>query len=193
MPRPNEDIALFDLDGTLADYNGQMINDLNSIRGPNESVVTELSHGDDFPKELEARRKILRNQPGWWVNLPVCEAGEYVLRVAQEIGFKIHILTQGPLHAQAAWTEKLLWVQKHFPDVEDVTITRDKGLVYGKVLVDDWPMFAERWLANRPRGLVIMPAYNYNKDYKHPNVIRYDGTLESKEEVREALQKAKDR
>jgi hypothetical protein len=30
-----------------------------------------------------------------------------------------------------------------------------------------------------------MPAHEYNKDFKHPNVIRYDGT--NIEEVKERL------
>jgi len=47
---------------------------------------------------------------------------------------------------------------------------------YARVLVDDYPPYVLDWLAHRPRGLVIMPAQNYNADVTHPNVIRYDGT-----------------
>ena len=36
------------------------------------------------------------------------------------------------------------WCQHHLPGVP-VTITMDKGLVYGKVLVDDYPPYVERW------------------------------------------------
>tara|TARA_Y100000310_G_C20512920_1_gene729762 strand:+ start:436 stop:588 length:153 start_codon:yes stop_codon:yes gene_type:complete len=49
-----------------------------------------------------------------------------------------------------------------------MTITEDKGIVYGKVLVDDYPCYIKRWLENRPRGLVIMPAHSYNRDFEHP-------------------------
>lgn len=51
-----------------------------------------------------------------------------------------------------------------------------KGLVYGAILVDDWPEYVERWLKHRPRGLVVMPASSNNVGYNHPNVIRYDGS-----------------
>jgi len=55
-----------------------------------------------------------------------------------------------------------------------VTLTEDKGLVYGKVLVDDWPPYIERWLTWRPRGLVIMPARRWNATFTHPQVLRYE-------------------
>ena len=56
-----------------------------------------------------------------------------------------------------------------------ITMTEDKGLVYGKILVDDFPEYIERWLQWRPRGLVIMPAHEHNEQFKHPNIIRYRG------------------
>jgi hypothetical protein len=74
------------------------------------------------------------------------------------------------------------------PDV-DITITRDKGLVYGLVLVDDWPKYILRWLKWRPRGLVIMPASTSNEKFKHPQVIRYDGSRESFDQVDTAMRK----
>lgn len=71
----------------------------------------------------------------------------------------------------------------------DITITRDKGLVYGKVLVDDYPGYIERWLKWRKNGLVIMPASKSNKDFKHEQVIRYDGS--NLEEVSLAMESVK--
>ena len=71
----------------------------------------------------------------------------------------------------------------------DITITRDKSLVYGKVLVDDYPAYAERWLKHRSRGLVIMPANKDNREYKHPQVIRFDGS--NLAQVREAMERVK--
>ena len=100
------------------------------------------------------------------------------------------ILTQGPRRVPEAWSGKKEWIDANLGDV-DVTITRDKGLVYGKVLVDDYPKYAERWLEHRPRGLVIMPEHKYNKGYSHPNVVRYDGS--NLDEVREVLTRVKTR
>jgi hypothetical protein len=80
------------------------------------------------------------------------------------------------------------WCNKYLKEyIKGVTITNDKGLVYGKVLVDDFPDYIISWLKHRPRGLIIMPAHDFNKDFKHPNVVRYDGT--NIEEVKERLLK----
>jgi hypothetical protein len=57
------------------------------------------------------------------------------------------------------------------PDAQ-VTITQDKGLVYGKVLFDDWPGYITRWLEWRPRGLVLMLDHSWNQGFQHDNVIR---------------------
>ena len=72
-----------------------------------------------------------------------------------------------------AWGEKLEWCRLHLPEDVQVTLTEDKGLVYGRVLVDDWPPYVLRWLEWRKRGLVIMPAREWNEGFEHRQVIRY--------------------
>ena len=67
-----------------------------------------------------------------------------------------------------------------------VTITEDKGLVYGKVLFDDWPNYITRWLKWRKRGLVLMLDHPWNQSFFHPNVIRIKGP-EDFPRVEEAL------
>jgi hypothetical protein len=69
-------------------------------------------------------------------------------------------------------------------------LTRDKGLVYGTVLVEDYPKYIKRWLKWRKRGLVIMPANEFNGSLRHPQVIRYDGG--NLKDVREAMRKRKE-
>jgi len=38
----DENIGLFDLDGSLADFNGQLLADLEMLRSPDEERVTDL-------------------------------------------------------------------------------------------------------------------------------------------------------
>ena len=189
-----ENVALFDLDGTLADYDGQMIRDLNALKAPSEQFLTHLDHSG-LPDHIEARRRLIKNQPGWWKNLPLTDHGMLMWQLAVDAGFDPHILTQGPLHSPDAWTEKLLWVQEKLFEGEDaqITITRKKGLVYGKVLFDDYVEYIEAWLKWRPRGLVIMPAHHHNAYFSHPNVIRFDGSDEIIEKTKNALEKAMER
>lgn len=57
-----------------------------------------------------------------------------------------------------------------------VTVTEDKSLVYGKILVDDSPEYLLGWLEHHADGLGVVPAQPANKGFEHPKVIRYDGT-----------------
>jgi 5'-nucleotidase len=188
-----EKIALFDLDGTLADYDSHMIIDYSKIKNPEEPMYYEFNR-DEEPIHVKERIKKIRNQPGWWQNLPLFKLGFDVLEITNEMGFQNHILTKSPSSSPNAWTEKYNWfkenIKSKFPSAK-MTITEDKGLVYGTILVDDWPEYIERWLTHRPRGIVIMPAHRWNKDYKHPQVIRYDGV--NLDEVRKAIEQAKNR
>jgi hypothetical protein len=174
-------VALIDMDGTLCDYQGALLRDLESLRSPGEPPASEA----DSPW-LRAREQVIRRQPGWWRTLPRLQRGFDVLAELQALRFEIHVLTKGPLSTPHAWTEKLEWCQVHLPGVP-VTITMDKGLVYGKVLVDDYPPYVERWLAWRPRGLVILPEQPWNRDFSHPNAIRYTG--DNLDQVRAALRR----
>jgi len=108
-----------------------------------------------------------------------------------ETGYKIMILTGGPRKNPHAWSGKKIWMDKNLGEDVDITITRDKGLVYGKILVDDYPVYIERWLEWRPRGLIIMPVNEENKNFSHKNVIPYNGS--NLKEVEEAIKFVKER
>jgi hypothetical protein len=174
MERP-EKIALFDMDGTLANYDLSLELCMEKLRAPNEPSFKGIPR-DDAPAYLKARADIIRQDPEWWANLPRFQLGFDIWDLAEELGYRRMILTQGPKRNPNAWTGKKLWIDRNLGQNVDITITRDKGLVYGKVLVDDWPEYIERWLEWRPRGLVIMPANKANLNFKHSQVIRYDGT-----------------
>jgi len=170
-----EKVALFDLDGTLADYDSSLISSLNDLRSPEEPEVIETPH-DDAPKYLRARADLIRSSIDWWAKLPKFQLGFDVWEVAAKLNLSRMILTQGPRRNANAWSGKKIWIDLNLgPDV-DITITRNKGLVYGILLVDDYPEYIERWLKWRSRGLVIMPANERNRGFQHRQVIRYDGT-----------------
>lgn len=186
-----ENVALFDMDGTLCDYEKAIIRDYNLLKGPNDPDYNfDLIEKTPYLKE---RVRIIRRQPNWWLNLEKFKLGFDILDLARELNFKINILTKGPRSAATAWSEKVQWIEKNISNRNDlnITISEDKGIVYGKVLVDDFPEYILRWLEHRKRGLVIMPASNENKNFEHPNVIRYDGT--NLEQVKQALITARDR
>lgn len=181
-------IALLDLDGTVADYDGAMTAALARLAAPEEPRA--IPYGDAEPAYMKERRRLIKSQPGFWRNLPVLERGFHVVRVLQELGFGIHVLTKGSRDATASWTEKFEWVRTYLPDAS-VTISQDKSLVYGRVLVDDWPDYFNPWLRVRPRGLVIAIAHPWNEMTTDSRVIRYDGT--NLDQVTDALRKVYER
>jgi 5'-nucleotidase len=183
-----EPIALFDMDGTLCDYNAGLYSALETLCSPSEPKISSLR---DAPEYIQRRMDLIRASSSWWENLPRFQLGWDILKIANNLGFRIMILTQGPKRNPESWAGKKKWIDKHLGRDTDITITRDKGLVYGKVLVDDSLEYAERWLNWRERGLVIMPSNESNKNYIHPQVIRYDGT--NPEIVSEAMKRARDR
>ncbi len=183
-----ENIALFDMDGTLCDYDTGLITELNKIKSPGEPEI-QLPIKDNAPKYLRERADLVRSCKSWWAELPRFELGFDVWKIAEELEYRRVILTQGPRRNANAWTGKKLWIDNNLGPDTDMIITRDKGLVYGKVLVDDFPGYIDRWLQWRPRGLVIMPANKGNEDYVHKQVIRYDGS--NLAEVTQAMQEAK--
>ena len=185
-----EKIALFDMDGTLVDYHNQLEKDMNLLYSPTEEKF-QLNWNRDTPEYINKRKLLITRQIGWWKNLPKLKLGFDVLKWCTNLGFNIMICTKGPTHTENAWTEKLQWVKENLKNVDNITITTDKGLIYGRVLVDDYPDYALRWLEHRKRGLVVMPDSVACKNFKHKSVVIYDG--KNKDEVQERLRIAYER
>lgn len=170
-------LALFDMDGTLCDFDGAMRRDMISIASPEEAALISAPgvspwHGDQVAPHLKARKKMIQDQPGWWRSLELLNLGADLFQMADLIGYRRMILTKGPSRRNPnAWTEKVQWVRDRLGHIP-VTITEDKGTVYGRVLVDDWPDYIESWLAHRPRGHVLMPSQPWNEDFRHEQVTR---------------------
>jgi 5'(3')-deoxyribonucleotidase len=192
-PKASDRICLLDMDGTVADYAGQMERDLAKIATPGEPQY-KLNWNDRLPEHVWNRVEMIKNSTNWWLNLPKLQDGFDLVEVALSIGFEIHVATKGPKNTKTAWTQKVEWCADNLPEDTNVTITHDKSLLYGRILIDDYPVYVEDWLRNRPRGLAIMPLRDWNKDFRHPNVIHYDATeMGSLGRVREKMQDQYDR
>lgn len=188
-----DDIALFDMDGSLADYTSALVRDLEMLRSPGEAPITAENIWDiEKQPHIMTRMRLIKNQPGWWLNLTPLAAGMEVWDVCKRFGFKNTILTKGPKKHSNAWDEKLQWCQKHLGDDVEVHIASDKSLVYGKLLYDDYPEYMLGWLKHRPRGLGIMPVAPANMGFNHPSVIMYRG-IEDMEKLICSIKFVKDR
>jgi len=177
----NQNIALIDMDGTLANYESAMRAKLTEIFG--DEVENKWFFGEHKPAI-----EMIKTIPGFWRNLPKIELGFKIVELLKAGGFDLHILTRGPHNAINGWSEKVEWAREHLPNTP-ITITEDKGLVFGRILVDDWGPYCESWLKFRPRGLVIMPAYYHNEGYDRINpgrVIRATG--DNWDELKKAIE-----
>ncbi len=124
---------------------------------------------------VKERRWLIQRQPGFWRNLERLKLGFDIVDELRALQFSLHVLTKGPTSTPNAWGEKVEWCKEHIPDAI-VTVAGDKSLVYGRVLVDDWPPYFLKWLEVRPRGLVVCVEHSWNKDVNHPNVFHYNGS-----------------
>lgn len=185
----SDDIGLFDLDNSLAGYDVAMERDYDSLKSPSDPPYKSFND-EEYPIYIKNRISMIKKQPGWWKNLPRLEEGIKLFNLSKEIGFRNVILSKGPYKNFQAWAEKVEWVRENLQET-DIILSEDKGLIYGKFLYDDYPEYIQAWLADRPRGLVIMPLYEYNKDFFHPNVLRYDG--QNLDQVKRALVMVKER
>lgn len=157
--------CLFDMDGTLCDHTGALMRDLELIKSPGDPEVKR--HDDDEPEWAKERKRLIRSQRGWWKDLDHIDFGFDIYQAVRKIGFQINILTKGPWTCAHAWTEKVQWCREHLHDDVKITITEDKSIVYGRVLVDDYVPYVVGWLNARPRGLVIMVANPENEFHIH--------------------------
>lgn len=181
-----ENIALFDMDGSLANYEQALADDLNAIRCPNEPAITTDNLWElEKSNFMRNRMRLIKSQTGWWLNLKPIRPGMTILDNLMKRGWNCQILTKGPASHSLAWSEKVQWCHKHIAGDVDVHVVSDnkkdahtggKGLVYGKILYDDYPDYMLRWLKFRPRGLGIMPVTAHNKDFRNPQVVMFDGT-----------------
>jgi len=173
-----ERIALFDLDGVAADYDSQIKKDLREF---SDEPLPEVLHGN-LTGKLAKVKDLIRCQQGWWENLPVIESGTSLMKLCADIGYGIHILTQVPKDSPNGWTEKFNWCERNVkPIYEDygISMTRGgKGLTYGTVFFDDYPVFMSEWLDHRPRGQGFMPNLPSNREYSHPQVLKYDPKID---------------
>jgi 5'(3')-deoxyribonucleotidase len=167
-------IALVDLDGTLADYDGAMAFHYAKLIGPGELNYEEACNRYgrmSLPDHIWERCQLIKSRPGWWKNLPLLQAGDEIVCVLQQLGYEIHIATRGPTGHPQAWTEKFEWVKSRMPFVKAIHITEDKSVLRGDVLIDDWPSYCDSWAQRNPNGLVVMPAHDYNTHCKY---FRFD-------------------
>ncbi len=167
-------VALFDMDDTLCDTNGQRERDLRKFLSDESEIVTDYLS----PKCPLHVKKLLReviSQPHWWENLPKMKDGFQLYDLMKSEGITIEILTKMPETYPLALWEKLVWCKKNTPEVDNINLTLKKRRYPGDILIDDWPSYVTAWLDYNKNGRAILPLREWNKDYQNPRAIHYTG------------------
>lgn len=185
-------ISLFDLDGTLADYHKKLKDDMKVLMSSEEKEIN-LNWNHDLPTYLDERKHLVTSQPDWWTKLPKLKWGWEILNMCEVIGFEKIILSKGPSRRDNAWTEKVKWCHINIPDTNIIITSAEKSLVYGRVLVDDYPDYVLPWLKWRKKGIAIMPESSLTEKVNHDRIFIYNETETSKNIIFKELKKAYDR
>lgn len=128
-------IIWLDMDDTLADFKEDPVFD----RGFDVSLMYE---------------------PGFFRNLKPIAGAQVAVRQLLALGYDLHVLTQPVAHSAHSYSEKTEWIGMHFPElISKITMTQDKGLMYGDYLIDD---NLEKW-GTRFKGQFV--HFDYSKDH----------------------------
>lgn len=114
----------FDMDNVLVDFS---------------TGIAKLS--DDVKKEYEGR---LDEVPGIFALMEPIEGAIEAVNILKDY-YDVYILSTAPWLNPSAWSDKLLWIQKHFgrgkenPFYKRLIISHNKHLNNGDILIDDRP------------------------------------------------------
>jgi 5'-nucleotidase len=96
-----EPIALFDLDGTLADFDEAMQQRLAELRSPGEDPRSDDVSSEEV-HHVKARYRLVKSQPGFWRDLATIPLGFQILEEARAQRFLCQILSKSPRRIPAA-------------------------------------------------------------------------------------------
>lgn len=137
---------LLDQDQVLAEWYEGVLN-LYAERYPNLPVVPvsertsyDLKLYHPSAVEREALRSVLED-PDLYANLVPVPGARQAVREMREAGFDVRVCTKPYLSNPTCASQKLAWIRKHFGHTLEraTTLTSDKTLVVGDILIDDHP------------------------------------------------------
>lgn len=138
----------FDMDGVLADFEQEAI-----------------ERGIPF-HELKTKIDAYRH-------LPIMSGSKEAVQRFIAAGYEVFILTKIPRKNPYAATEKIFWIDDHFPEFEDrIIISPDKGALgqEGHILIDDHPEWANAHNFATRGGKVIKFERDWNKVFEEAGV-----------------------
>lgn len=143
-------IILVDMDNTICDLDGALISALSQLSqatpapGPVvdwQALIRQRSHFELDSKTDELAREIML-KPGFFANLDPMEGAVGALLELEKRGYHVVLCTSAIRESEHCVADKCAWVRRHLGprwDREKLTISKDKTLIRGKILIDDRP------------------------------------------------------
>ena len=159
-------VILVDMDGVLADQHLGFLyileRDYPDIFATYKGDDTEYEFERNFPEEHHAIIKSLRNQEGFFRDLPVIPGAKEALEEMQATEHEVYICTAPIWEYRYCIPEKFAWVEEHLGRewVMRILTARDKTIVLGDVLIDDKPGVAGK---HTPKWEHILFDRSYNR------------------------------
>lgn len=138
-------IILVDLDGPLADFEGEFLKRWRK-KFPDEFFIPFEERktffiSNDYPENLRDKIIEIPLISGFFSNLPpVAESLKSVKEIAA-LGHKVFICTSDIYGSRTSLAEKRTWIQEYLGHdfAKTMIFTRDKTLIRGDYLIDDKP------------------------------------------------------
>lgn len=90
------------------------------------------------------------HKEGFFLNQkPINGALDAVNKIIDSDQYEVYILSVPLYSSPHSYSEKVIWIQKHFPKLSGkIILTQDKGLILGDILIDDSMGWKAPWEAN---------------------------------------------
>jgi len=138
-------IILIDQDGVLANYEERMLDIFHEEhpeipRIPHEELTefnTHKAYSEEYWEEIEN----IALRPDFFRSLPPIDGAIEGVQELLRLGVGVRICTAPKKIFKHCVGEKYEWIHRHFGQkmVNKITLTRDKTLVRGEILIDDKP------------------------------------------------------
>lgn len=133
--------VLVDLDGVVADwgfgYNRYRVDPMPRYE---ERATWDLNAG--LSAGLRSHTKMIMEHPGFYRDLPVIEGAKEAISSLRAWGHDVRFVSTPYATNESCASDKFAWVEEHFGQSMRLmtTLTFDKTLVRGDVLIDDKPL-----------------------------------------------------
>ncbi len=172
----NKSIVLCDVDGVLAQFDLAIINKVNPLITSQQ--ILDLGNWDIFQLFNEEENKVcnkILEDPQFWRDIPVLEAGQKAIEKLRQKDFEVVFLTSPWLSCKEWVDVRYKWLKKYFDGNRDnIIITNRKDLVFGDVFIDDKleniTKWNERW-SKWDKCAILCETLSNSKNDWHSKII----------------------